>query len=823
MAATLNIRAYGTDTVAGYPSLLKTSMLAPNKKVVFVVEKPDNSIVQIPAQADLQGVAKVDLYGNQTKKAGVYKVAVYYPGTKSASPQNTFSVFPDQTSKTQSTITSTSQMIEADGSSKSFITVVLYDANKNPIPNHKVKLISSLANVKIEALSGGVSDKQGRASFKITSQYTGASTFTPIDASNDTILESREEIVFSPPLSAQREIGGNYFNNGLLLADVLNDQNVLPGPVESFEIKDVPSSVKVNTDQTITIVAKDKDGNVAKNYTGTVVISTPEDDNSIRPGNGEYTFKEADQGKFTFNLALRFSQMGNQLIQVVDKDDWKKKGEFSVTVNSQQAINQGNTDSLVIKAPLDGAMFGTNSVLLSGQGDPNINLSIYADDMKVADTQTDTDGSFTYTFNNLSGGTHSFYAMSAQGQVSDTVNINIDTLPPVLNSLTIVPQGPVTPGKMLNITVNSEPNLSSVKVRLQGVIKDLFPVQGQAGNYSGNLAAPAILGSFPVDVVLVDDLSNKSELLNQKVVVIQKEAVVAPPQVKNVEGVAADGQVILTWDEVTGHSTAITAYNVYYGRNMNKLDQVAQTPTSQALYKVSGLNNGVQYFFSVTAVDSKGIESQLRSQVIATTPQGAVGLGAQQNPVNGLPVADQGIDLFDFDLFDSPSQAQAPQVTPPVNTPQASLYNNPLSGTPMNNGMSLSWQPFPGINAAGYKVYFGLSTGQYDDYVLAAANQTTLVVSDLINNVPYYFAVVALDAQGKEISPLSAQYAGTPSGLVFHGAAPGQTASDSMPLSDFELTKVPATTEAGMASTWIIIVSVLVSGGLYLGRRKLFN
>ena len=47
-ASFLNVRAYGTDTVAGYASLLKSSMLNPEKDIVFVVEKPDSSVVKVP-------------------------------------------------------------------------------------------------------------------------------------------------------------------------------------------------------------------------------------------------------------------------------------------------------------------------------------------------------------------------------------------------------------------------------------------------------------------------------------------------------------------------------------------------------------------------------------------------------------------------------------------------------------------------------------------------------------------------------------------------------------------------------------------------------
>ena len=91
----LPVQVYATDTVAGYPAALRTSLVNPSQDVRFIVEKPDKAVVQVPAQADLEGVAKTDFYGHQTKIAGKYNVAVVYPGSSTSSPQSTFTVYPD--------------------------------------------------------------------------------------------------------------------------------------------------------------------------------------------------------------------------------------------------------------------------------------------------------------------------------------------------------------------------------------------------------------------------------------------------------------------------------------------------------------------------------------------------------------------------------------------------------------------------------------------------------------------------------------------------------------------------------------------------------
>ncbi len=821
LAGFVNVQAYGTDTVAGYASLLKSSLLTPAKEVTFVVEKPDYSVVRVPAQADLEGIAVADLYGHQTKLAGDYKVAIHYPGTSDVSPQSSFTVYPDQVSEAQSLITSTTQILEADGVAKTFATVTLFDAYRNPIKDHQVRLISSRPEDVVEVLQGGITNDEGRASFKLTSKEVGVAVLTAVDASANIVINDREEVVFTQPET--NGIGGNFFSTDLLQAQILTDNpadsEVLPGPVSSFEIQGLNSSVKVNTDQTMTIVAKDNNGNVAKNYTGTILISTPDDENAILPNNGEYTFKEADQGQFTFNLALRFSQLGNQYIQILDKNDWKISGEKQVEVVPAQTVNvpTGNNSGLTIKSPVNGAEFGSNLIVITGQGDPNINLKVFNDDIKIGDTETDSDGFFSYQASSLASGGHSFYVMSDNGQVSSSVFVTVDTFPPVLANLSVQPDGLVNAGQSLKITVNSEPNLDEVKIRLQGIEKTLSADPGTPGSYSITMVAPAASGSYPLDVVLVDELSNRSELLNQKSILVEEEALVLPGEVEGLEGVVGDAQVILNWNPLVGHTTSISKYKVIYGSELNSLSQIIETTGPQTLLTVPNLVNDTQYFFSVKAVDAQGLESGVSSVTIGVTPKSTEVIDPLEtdNP-NLLGSADE-----------QGQNTGNPDVNKPIGMPEASLYGNPLQGSSSSNTASLTWQAFPGVNASNYKIYFGLNSGQYDDYMITTGPQTTFVAQDLISNVPYYFAVVALDNSGNEVSPLSAELSITPNGAGFQSLPSNQVIPSNptyvSPLSNFQLSKVPSQEATGSASIWVILFSVTLAGTFYNYKKRVIN
>ncbi len=526
----LPVQVYPTDTVAGYPSSLRTSLIDPSKNVRFVVEKPDGGVVQLPAQADLEGVARTDLYGHQTKIAGTYKVAVVYPGSAVSSPQALFTVYPDAVSSTQSSLRSTLQILDA-GTDVTFLVVSLYDQYRNPIANHHINLISSRSEDRIEILQGGVTDQNGRANFKVYSKYPGISVFTAIDTTANLIMQDREEVVFAAPAAPTSSYSP--FASNLLAASIGGDGDVIPGPVDHFDIEGIPSTVKVGEELSMTVVARDKSRNVAKNYTGTILISIPDDENAILPNSGEYTFKASDQGQFTFDLSLSFSKIGQQAVQVLDKNNFTIVGEHDLEVIPKDAVDIGPySQDIMIKSPVDGSELGNNLVIITGQGFENINLKVFDNDVKIGDTATDSDGFFSFEAKNLESGSHSFYVMSEASKVSRAITIRIDTIPPVLNLFEIDPEGPVVPGSQVTVTVQSEPRLEEAKLRIQGVEEPLTESVSEPGTYSATVIAPVQDGSFPVDVILIDGLSNKAEFLNKGTVTVQSPTATHPPKVE---------------------------------------------------------------------------------------------------------------------------------------------------------------------------------------------------------------------------------------------------------------------------------------------------
>lgn len=805
----LPVQVYAIDTVAGYPSSLRTSLIDPNKDVRFVVEKPDGGVVQLPAQADLEGVAKTDFYGHQTKIAGTYKVAMVFPGSDTSSPQALFTVYPDAVSPTQSSLRSTLQMVDA-GTDVTFLVASLYDQYRNPIANHHINLISSRSEDRIEVLQSGVTDNNGRANFKVYSKYPGISVFTAIDTTANLIMEDREEVVFVAPAAPTPT--HNPFTANLFAADIGGD-DALPGPIDYFDIEGLPSTVKVGDELSMTVVARDKNANVAKNYTGTILISTPDDENAVLPNSGEYTFKASDQGQFTFDLSLSFSKIGQQAVQVLDKSNFKIVGEHDLEVISRESVITGSYSSdLVIKSPVDGSELGNNLIIVTGKGNENINLKVFDNDVKIGDTETDPDGFFSFEAKNLESGSHSFYVMSEAGEVSRAITVRIDTIAPVLNMFEIDPEGSVLPGSQLTVTIQSEPNLDEAKIRLQGVEEMLMESVSELGTYSVTVPAPVTDGTFPVDVVLIDDLSNKGEFLNKGTVVVGTPKAASPPKTEGLEGIPGDTAVQLTWDPVEDHDKPIQHYRVYYGLMFSALDITVDTEDNTPSWELRGLSNDTQYFIAVKAVDTQGAESEEMSVTIAVTPELPDPCAEVECGEHG--VCDEGVCECTSDWSGDRCEIE------PVIIPGGTQ----VQVVPMNSAVQLSWPAFAGVRGYYYKVFMGFAPGQYSDFIVTPDNRTSIIVSDLINNMPYYFAVAALDINGNPISQFSAEVQATPVGSAFHAAAPPPDYS--VP-GDFDqgiyreqLDRVPQTEETGPEAIWVILASLIFAHFLYHHKRK---
>ncbi len=102
----------------------------------------------------------------------------------------------------------------------------------------------------------------------------------------------------------------------------------------------------------------------------------------------------------------------------------------------------------------------------------------------------------------------------------------------------------------------------------------------------------------------------------------------SPSDVENFQGTAYNGAVRLTWDAATD-DTGVDGYFVHYG--VETVDEPGESYDDFAdsgnvtEYLLTGLDNDVEYFFSVVAYDAEGNESLRWAEEISLTPTEAAG------------------------------------------------------------------------------------------------------------------------------------------------------------------------------------------------------
>lgn len=163
-------------------------------------------------------------------------------------------------------------------------------------------------------------------------------------------------------------------------------------------------------------------------------------------------------------------------------------------------------------------------------------------------------------------------------------------------------------------------------------------------------------------------------------------------------GTAAATEVTLAWDP--SPDVNVTNYRVYWGYQSRtytgSFDVGNVTATT-----VGWLLPGTRYFFAVTATTPEGLESDYSNEVGYTVP---------------LPPPEP--PLLEVQVGTSPSEAQ------------------------------LAWTPCPDPALSHYRVYWGTQSRNYTGS-FNAGNVTTATIGALTPGSTYYFAVVAMTADGR--------------------------------------------------------------------------
>jgi len=332
-----------------------------------------------------------------------------------------------------------------------------------------------------------------------------------------------------------------------------------------------------------------------------------------------------------------------------------------------------------------------------------------------------------------------------------------------------------------------------------------------------------------------------------------------PSAPQNLQAVAGDGQVTLTWDPPSDDGGApILLYTIYRGNSSGGESFLITVPLVTTYIDLT-VSNGVLYFYQVSATNAVGEgprsnEASATPNPPATAPGAPQGLGATAGDATialawSPPGSDGGSPITNYRIYRGNSSGgesfrteignvlvysdtglangityyykvsavnavgegamsteASATPTAPVTAPGAPRN---LQATPGDGQVTLNWQA-PSNDGGSpillYTIYRGNSSGG-ESFLITVPLVTTYTDATVTNGVPYYYQVSATNAIGEgprssEVSVTPATQPGAPQGL---SAAPGD--------ATVSLTWSPPSSNGGSPITNYRVYRGNISGG----------
>jgi len=598
--------------------------------VIFTIIKPSGTELNIPVLTNSSGIAEFNLYDYHTKEAGEYEVAARLEDGVNGN-SNTFTVFPDNISSENSKIEPSKLVAKADGSDKVTVTIKLRDKHNNPIKGHEVSVVSSRAEDKITKISEkAFTNDNGSIVFALSSTSEGLSIYSFLDTTTNTVLNKRLEIAYT----AVSNIGGD-----------IETAYAQAGEVAYLEFENLPATILPNSDISFALTAYDSEGALVPNYTGTVHFSVDGANSIYASLPNDYTFDvDFDGGTHTFEGAgssLNFAQPGNYTVVATDLDNFTIRGTEDIFVGSGSQPSETPTTTgdfeLVINNPTSGT-YSQREITINGTA-PSTDLTIqfFDNDLSLGETEVEGDRSFSFQTDELLDGSHTLIAVALDSEdtiqyTSEEVIFEIDTEPPKVENIKFTQATGIKTGDILEIIVTSEPDVLQGAVVFNVDIAELEQDPTDPTKYLASIQAPLEKGTYPLDVILVDELGNEGSYTDVAIIEItedgdgvidgeepMEEIDEKPSDVFGVQAVSDDSKVTLNWQPASDDS-AVDYYRIYFGLTPSNLDRAVDTFDNKSTWYIPDLTNGQEYFFAVVAVDDAGQESDNQSSIISGIP-----------------------------------------------------------------------------------------------------------------------------------------------------------------------------------------------------------
>lgn len=624
------------DTIAGFTATAEITALQ-DTGISIMVETPNGGRIYLQETSDANGELTVSLSDYHLQASGEYMIsAKFAEGSEDFGQKCLFTVYPGDLSIEKSTLNVNRKTAEAGVFENIIAEVKLVDKFGNSIKGHSIQLMSSRNEDEIQLLSQlPYTDDSGAIAFLVNSEKSGMSTLSAIDLTEDVTLNARTKIAFIAQ-SDIKAVGGDDFEYDSYFEDASIFLSSIADTGEVYELLielkdtdgniDEENKVEKNKSASISVSAIDELGNIVPNYTGTIRFSAT-DENASLPE--DYTFTNEDLGVHDFDLGVVFKTEGTQILSLNDVDAFAVKGEIEFEiVPSEIVAGPVLSTDVNLTSPVSGS-FKSKEVKVIGTAAPDVKVQVLDNNLVLQELTTDADGKFEITLQNIEDGKHSFKvkSISDEGTLigeSESVSLNLDTVPPAVESFTISPNGTLLADSPANFELISEALLPSVSLIIDDRIVKLGEDIDTPGKYAGTFKTPADAGAYEIDLILKDQIGNEGNFAKHTKVTVTKEEKIIPSQVAEISAVGSDRRVTFTW-AAADDDTYITNYKVSYGPDPEELYFSAKTFDSSTTWYIPNLLNGEKNYFGIQALDSDGnlgpMSELLVAQAIAPEPE----------------------------------------------------------------------------------------------------------------------------------------------------------------------------------------------------------
>lgn len=710
------------DTIAGYGNDIEIQNLGVDESVTLSILSPNGKIFKETYRSTNASTMQVSIPEEETTVSGEYSVQLLR-NEENIGERYTFEVYPDTTSAIDSLITSNTISVALNR--EETIVVTLSDSYGNPVEGHDVSLISSRSEDTITPKGNEKTSSNGQVRFSISSSKEGSSSFSAIDITDGVTLSKRKNILF--------------YDSGETLADVGNESSSeiekedsgseLFSQAAKFSV-DFPNEVFANSDENyITVTVLDSEDRIVKDYEESIIIRVPSDANAQLPGNdGVYTFSQADQGAFTFPRSIIFSSEGEHVIEVFKYNLQTQEvnvniyGSKTTTVKEKSTTIPGPTSEVIeVLSPSNNSEFSSSELTIRGKGLPDTDITLFVDDIPKETISVGSTGVFALTVDSLSDGRHSVYAVQNEGnkEQSKIVFFTTDASLPEFKKATFSPEKTEKKG-VISLSVEAEPKLKTVEA-FWGTNSE-FLKEKKEGIYELDFAAPDEVGTYPIKIVLIDSLSNRTtKTLETKLEIVDQNA--SGEVELTAEFNASTNKIDLSWNASNMVAEPIL-YIIQSGTNKNDLQKTKSIAANKSTTSLEVQSYGNEYFFSIVPIMGNG-EEGVQSNIISITPVEPTPTPAPETPTP------------------TPTIKPTPEPTP---TPTPKPIEKKFEFTLSNKESSIlaSWDAKPGINK--YLVSYGLSSQVYGEKKIVQG--TSFLIQNLIPHTTYFVQVQSIDALG---------------------------------------------------------------------------